>query len=79
MSIITMLNIGVLGIFVLIFIGEFESIETAIENIGILDWSDRSVEIYSVAGQNMSALRGNLPQGIYILRSGEHTQKMIVR
>lgn len=55
------------------------AIETAIENIGILDWSDRSVEIYSVAGQNMSALRGNLPQGIYILRSGEHTQKMIVR
>lgn len=55
------------------------AIETAIENIGILDWSDRSVEIYSVAGQNMSALRGNLPQGVYILRSGEHTQKMIVR
>lgn len=55
------------------------AIETAIENIGILDWSDSSVEIYSVAGQNMSALRENLPQGIYILRCGEHTQKMIVR
>ena len=55
------------------------AIVTAVEEIGVLDWNAEDVEIYSVTGLHMSASRENLPQGIYILRSGEHTQKMIVR
>ena len=55
------------------------AIETAVESTGILDWNDKDVEIYSVTGLHMSASRENLPQGIYILRSGEQTHKMIVR
>lgn len=55
------------------------AIETAVEEIGVLDWNAEDVEIYSVTGLHMSASRENLPQGIYILRSGEQTRKMIVR
>lgn len=55
------------------------AIETAVEEIGVLDWNAEDVEIYSVTGLHMSASRENLPQGIYILRSGEQTHKMIVR
>ena len=55
------------------------AIETAVESTGILDWNDKDVDIYSVTGLHMSASRENLPQGIYILRSGEQTRKMIVR
>lgn len=55
------------------------AIETAVEEIGILDWNAEDVEIYSVTGLHMSASRENLPQGVYILRSGEQTRKMIVR
>lgn len=55
------------------------AIETAVESTGILDWNDKDVEIYSVTGLHMSASRENLPQGVYILRSGEQTRKMIVR
>ena len=55
------------------------AIETAVESTGILDWNAEDVEIYSVTGLHMSASRENLPQGIYILRSGEQTHKMIVR
>ena len=55
------------------------AIETAVESTGILDWSDKNVDIYSVTGLHMSASRENLPQGVYILRSGEQTHKMIVR
>lgn len=55
------------------------AIETAVESTGILDWNDKDVDIYSVTGLHMSASRENLPQGVYILRSGEQTHKMIVR
>lgn len=55
------------------------AIETAVEEIGVLDWNAEDVEIYSVTGLHMSVSRENLPQGIYILRSGEQTRKMIVR
>lgn len=55
------------------------AIETAVESTGILDWNDKNVDIYSVTGLHMSVSRENLPQGIYILRSGEQTHKMIVR
>ena len=55
------------------------AIETAVEEIGVLDWNAEDVEVYSVTGLHMSASRENLPQGIYILRSGEQTHKMIVR
>lgn len=55
------------------------AIETAVEEIGVLDWNAEDVEIYSLTGLHMSASRENLPQGIYILRSGEQTHKMIVR
>ncbi len=55
------------------------AIETAVEEIGILDWNTEDVEIYSLTGLHMSASRENLPQGVYILRSGEQTCKMIVR
>lgn len=55
------------------------AIETAVESTGILDWNDKDVDIYSVTGLHMSASRENLPQGVYILRSGEQTRKMIVR
>ena len=55
------------------------AIETAVEEIGVLDWNAEDVEIYSVTGLHMSASRENLPQGIYILRSGEQTHTMIVR
>ena len=55
------------------------AIETAVEEIGVLDWNAEDVEIYSVTGLHMSASRENLPQGVYILRSGEQTRKMIVR
>lgn len=55
------------------------AIETAVEEIGVLDWNAEDVDIYSVTGLHMSASRENLPQGIYILRSGEQTRKMIVR
>ena len=55
------------------------AIETAVEEIGVLDWNDKDVDIYSVTGLHMSASRENLPQGVYILRSGEQTHKMIVR
>ena len=55
------------------------AIETAVEEIGVLDWNAEDVEIYSVTGLHMSVSRENLPQGVYILRSGEQTRKMIVR
>ena len=55
------------------------AIETAVEEIGVLDWNAEDVEIYSVTGLHMSVSRENLPQGVYILRSGEQTHKMIVR
>ena len=55
------------------------AIEAAVESTGILDWNDKNVDIYSVTGLHMSVSRENLPQGIYILRSGEQTHKMIVR
>ena len=55
------------------------AIETAVEEISVLDWNAEDVEIYSVTGLHMSASRENLPQGVYILRSGEQTRKMIVR
>ena len=55
------------------------AIETAVEEIGVLDWNAEDVEIYSVTGLHMSVSRENLPQGIYILRSGGQTRKMIVR
>ena len=55
------------------------AIETAVEEIGVLGWNAEDVEIYSVTGLHMSASRENLPQGVYILRSGEQTHKMIVR
>ena len=55
------------------------AIETAVESTGILDWNDKDVDIYSVTGLHMSVSRENLPQGVYILRSGEQTRKMIVR
>jgi endonuclease I len=55
------------------------AIEAAVESTGILDWNDKDVDIYSVTGLHMSASRENLPQGVYILRSGEQTRKMIVR
>ena len=55
------------------------AIEAAVESTGILDWNDKNVDIYSVTGLHISVSRENLPQGIYILRSGEQTHKMIVR
>ena len=55
------------------------AIEAAVESTGILDWNDKNVDIYSVTGLHMSVSRENLPQGVYILRSGEQTRKMIVR
>ena len=55
------------------------AIEAAVESTGILDWNDKDVDIYSVTGMHMSASRENLPQGVYILRSGEQIRKMIVR
>ena len=55
------------------------AIETAVEEIGVLDWNAEDVEIYSVTGLHISVSRENLPQGVYILRSGEQTRKMIVR
>lgn len=45
----------------------------------LLDWRDAAVQIYSVTGQEMSAMREFLPQGIYILRSGNKTSKVIVQ
>lgn len=55
------------------------AIEAAVESTGILDWNDKNVDIYSVTGLHISVSRENLPQGVYILRSGEQTHKMIVR
>ena len=55
------------------------AIEAAVESTGILDWNDKNVDIYSVTGLHISVSRENLPQGVYILRSGEQTRKMIVR
>ena len=53
--------------------------ETAVENVETLDWQDQQVEVYSLTGQNVSALRPALPQGVYVLRQGNKIGKVIVR
>ena len=52
---------------------------TAVENVETLDWQDQQVEVYSLTGQNVSALRPALPQGVYVLRQGNKIGKVIVR
>ena len=51
---------------------------TSVENINILDKNSAEVEIYSLTGQNMSALREHLPRGVYILRNGKQTMRIVV-
>ena len=56
-------------------------IPTAIENIEALnlDWQNEDVAIFSITGQNMSMFREQLPEGVYILRSGDLTKKIVIR
>lgn len=54
------------------------STATDIESVEVLKWQDGAVNVYSLTGQNVSAMREHLPQGVYILRQGERVQKVVI-
>jgi hypothetical protein len=55
-------------------------LRNGVENVktGVLDWRHEHVEIYSLTGHKLSALREHLPQGIYVLRHGAEVEKIII-